>query len=83
MNNSGLASPQGWNRCAYVLNDPINRFDPAGTCGQSADTDYSVDGASTTSYAYGVVTTTPQRTTATVADPAGHSKQYFSDGLAN
>ncbi len=41
----------------------------------------AADGASTTSYTYGVSTASPQRTTATVADPAGHTKEYFSDGL--
>jgi RHS repeat-associated protein len=29
-NNSGLKNPQGWNRYAYVLNDPINYNDPPG-----------------------------------------------------
>jgi RHS repeat-associated protein len=25
------ANPQSWNRCSYVLNNPVNAFDPGGT----------------------------------------------------
>jgi RHS repeat-associated protein len=41
--NSGrLTDPQSWNRYAYTRGDPVNRKDPAGTCDQSGDSDYSV-----------------------------------------
>ena len=41
----------------------------------------AADGASTTNYTYGVSTASPQRTTATISDPASHTKEYFNDGL--
>ena len=30
--SGGPADPQSWNRYAYTSGDPVNRFDPAGTC---------------------------------------------------
>jgi RHS repeat-associated protein len=41
-NNGRLTDPQSWNRYAYTRGDPVNRFDPGGTCDQSADGNYSV-----------------------------------------
>ncbi len=34
--------PQSWNRYAYTRGDPVNRFDPWGTCDTSGDTATSV-----------------------------------------
>src|SRR5207248_2041474 len=31
------SQPQSWNRYAYATNNPINRTDPTGKCGESAD----------------------------------------------
>ena len=46
MANSGgagdVSDPQSWNRYAYTRGDPVNRFDPWGTCDTSGDTDTSV-----------------------------------------
>jgi RHS repeat-associated protein len=46
MSDAGRAGnpgdPGSWNKYAYTRGDPVNRFDPAGTCDQSADTDYSI-----------------------------------------
>jgi RHS repeat-associated protein len=39
------------------------------------------DGVSTTTYAYGVSTATPNRTTVTVTDPAGSAKEYFQNAI--
>jgi RHS repeat-associated protein len=36
LNNSGQGDPAGWNRYAYVTGDPINLYDPIGTCGEPA-----------------------------------------------
>ena len=44
-NNGGAGEPNNpgsWNRYAYTRGDPVNRFDPFGTCDQSSDTDHSV-----------------------------------------
>jgi RHS repeat-associated protein len=30
-----LRNPQSWNRYSYALGDPVNRFDPRGTCDQT------------------------------------------------
>jgi hypothetical protein len=36
------SDPQSWNKYSYTRGDPVNRFDPAGTCDQSSDTHTSV-----------------------------------------
>jgi RHS repeat-associated protein len=33
--SSGLADPQSWNHYSYGSSDPVNGFDPAGTCSAS------------------------------------------------
>jgi len=40
--SAGTGDPGSWNRYAYTRNDPVNRYDPLGTCDQSGDTDASV-----------------------------------------
>ncbi len=40
--SEGPGDPSSWNRYSYTRGDPINRFDEAGMCDQSADTDTSV-----------------------------------------
>jgi RHS repeat-associated protein len=39
------------------------------------------DGVSSTTYAYGVSTASPNRTTVTIADPQGHAKEYFQNAI--
>jgi RHS repeat-associated protein len=41
-NSAGPTDPGGWNRYAYTRGDPINRFDPRGTCDQNGDSDFSI-----------------------------------------
>jgi RHS repeat-associated protein len=42
MASGGPADPQSWNRYSYTRGDPVNRFDPTGTCDQSSDSSTSI-----------------------------------------